>query len=592
MLPAGADILPALPQKRTAVSMNLSSLTATLRRAQTFEDGARAALELVLPWLEGELTGARALRGMIHLRPGGVYRGLVVLERQTNAQIPDLVPSASAWQALSRDPRPMVIDVAKASARVPGDVEQIDTKPLFSMRTTQTIARLRSRMATLMLALPLQGNDDVLLGVVSIELNTEALRAQPGVVDACTTQLQGFVDIIALALPNLPVQTAPAPTHAEKPDPMMPVVGEKMRQVLRLLRVFAQQDETLLLSGETGVGKSQLAQWCHAQSAVRSGPLEAVVLSTLPEEMQLPSLFGWKRGAFTGAVKDSPGAVLRAQGGTLFIDEIDKLSPRAQAGLLQLLESRQYRPVGDPGRLKTADVRFIVGTNIDLAVAVQEGRFLEDLFFRINVLPVQIPSLAQRLDEIPGWVNFMAQRRHRKSGMRGALIITEGASALLSAQPWPGNLRQLNNAVRRTYAVMLADGVAKDGRLRLQQRHVEQALSMDLARQRAPTASPPPAGLVPALDAAAQALLDALAQHPDQRESIFLLADAFSALVLHHARVQAGDIKDAYVRLGREGLVSSRSHHKDFRRRIKRLGDLLVKLGLPVDETLAASLKV
>ena len=564
--------------------MNLSRLTTALRSAEHLEAGARAALAILLDDVTARLPGAAVLRGMVHLRPGGAYQGLVVAERDRSGPAPDLVPSASAWQALSADPRPMVIDVPLARARTLGGELKPEARRRFSLRTTQTIARLRSRMTTLLLVVPMLSLDGTLLGTVSIELNTDSARLTPQQIDACAAHTSALCDVLALALPLLPVQHA-----APERDPLMPVVGQRMSQVLRLLGVFAQQDETLLLSGATGVGKSQLAVWCHGRSMVRSGPLETVVLSTLPEEMQLPSLFGWKRGAFTGAVRDAPGAVARANGGTLFIDEIDKLSPRAQAGLLQLLESRQYRPVGDPGPLKTASIRFIIGTNTDLAVAVEEGRFLEDLFFRINVLPVEIPALSERTDEIGEWVTFMLRRRHRKSGMAGSAVASPAALTLLAEQPWPGNLRQLNNAVRRAYAVALAD-VTGDT-MTIQHRHVAQALSMDLARRRPAGGAAPAEGMLPALEAAGQALLAALKEREaDDREQVFLLADAFSALLLHLALQETGDLKAAYTLLGRGGLVSSRSHHKDFRRRMARLRGIYTQLGLPVDAAMAASM--
>lgn len=563
--------------------MNLHALTEVLRDSRHFEPGARAALEVILTVAERSLSGVRVLRGMVHLRPGGAYQGLVVVERGNSGPTPDLVPSASAWQALSADPRPMVVDVSRARARTLGGEMKPDARRLFSLRTTQTIARLRSRMTTLLLVLPLRGTGAALLGTLSIELNTDETSLTSEAVDAAAHHLQGLSDVLALALPLLPVHTTATPLR----DPLMPVIGEKMSRVIRLLAVFAQQDETLLLSGATGVGKSQLAVWCHGKSAVRSGPFEAVVLSTLPEEMQLPSLFGWKRGAFTGAVRDSPGAVARADGGTLFIDEIDKLSARAQAGLLQLLESHQYRPVGDPGPIKTAQVRFVIGTNSDLAVAVEEGRFLEDLFFRINVLPVEIPMLSERTDEIPDWVTFMLKRRHKKSGQVGIAVASPEASALLAEQPWPGNLRQLNNAVRRAYAVVLAD--ATSSTMTIQRRHVAQALSMDLARRKRSGGTVE--GMLPNLEAAGKALLIEVKRRVgSEQEQVFLLSDTFSALVLHLALQETGDLKAAYSLLGRGGLVASRSHHKDFRRRMARLKELFESLSLPIDDALARSM--
>src|SRR5262249_2358515 len=158
-------------------------------------------------------------------------------------------------------------------------------------------------------------------------------------------------------------------------------------------------------------GKSRLARWCHAQSPRSSRPFETVRLLSVPEELQMAELMGWRRGAFTGAVRDTPGALARAAKGTLFIDAIDKPRPKAPAGVLGLRETRRYRPLGDNAGEQRADVRFIVSTNVDLHAAVRAGRFREDLYYRINVLPVRLPSLEERLDELPAWVEYMLLRR-------------------------------------------------------------------------------------------------------------------------------------------------------------------------------------
>ncbi|MFT4980027.1 MAG: DNA-binding NtrC family response regulator, partial [Myxococcota bacterium] len=169
-------------------------------------------------------------------------------------------------------------------------------------------------------------------------------------------------------------------------------------------------------------------------------------------------------------------------------------------------------------------------------------------------------------------------------GSGDAIEISDGALKRLAAQSWPGNLRQLSNTVSRTYAIMLADSLDHSGPPLVTLRHVEQALAMDLAR-------PGTSALQPALDAAARALLaEARRRAPDARETVFHLADAAAALVLHQALSDEGDVKSAYTLLGRDGLVASRSHHKDFRRRMQRLQELYEALGLPIDPALAASM--
>src|SRR5206468_257763 len=134
---------------------------------------------------------------------------------------------------------------------------------------------------------------------------------------------------------------------ARSTDPLLPVVGPSMEGLINLLRVFSRQEETVLISGPTGTGKSRLARWCHAQSPRRERTFETVDLQTVPVDIQMAALFGWRKGAFTGAVGDQAGWVEQADGGTLFLDEVDKLSLSAQAGLLQLLEERRYRVLGD-----------------------------------------------------------------------------------------------------------------------------------------------------------------------------------------------------------------------------------------------------
>ena len=173
--------------------------------------------------------------------------------------------------------------------------------------------------------------------------------------------------------------------------------------------------------GPTGAGKSRLARWCHSRSQRKERPFEAVDLMTIPEDMQMAELFGWKRGAFTGAVSDHAGCIARAEGGTLFIDEIDKLSLKSQAGLLSFLETRDYRRLGDPASAQKADVRLIIGTNADLKKSVEAGEFREDLYYRINVLPVHLPPLADRADEIPAWGRLWRSEGMRRRGSRARL---------------------------------------------------------------------------------------------------------------------------------------------------------------------------
>jgi NtrC-family two-component system response regulator AlgB len=231
-----------------------------------------------------------------------------------------------------------------------------------------------------------------------------------------------------------------------------------MRAVLDTARRAAATDVPVLLRGESGTGKGVLAQFLHVHSARRDGPFAVVNCPTLSEELLASELFGHVRGAFTGAVRDQPGRVELARGGTLFLDEIGDLAPAVQAKLLRFLQDQSYERVGD-GRTRTADVRIVAATNQDLARAVREGRFREDLLFRLDVLEIVVPPLRARVEDIAQMAErFLAAfaAAQRRPGMAFA----PGVLERLRAYPWPGNVRELRNAIER--AVILSPGARID----------------------------------------------------------------------------------------------------------------------------------
>jgi DNA-binding NtrC family response regulator len=349
-------------------------------------------------------------------------------------------------------------------------------------------------------------------------------------------------------------------------DAQLPVVGEASAIRLRQLAAFAGQDETLLLSGPSGAGKSRLAAWCHARSPRRTGPFVTVDLLSVPPELQMGELYGWRRGAFTNALADQEGCLARAGGGTVFIDEIDKLSLAAQAGLLQLLETRRYRVLGEPGRQRDADVRFIVASNADLRAEVARGRFREDLYFRVNVLPFRVLPLDDRRDEIVRWAEYMVARRVRPGT---AAVLEPDAAAVLARTRWPGNLRQLDSAVCRAYALAAADA-APGAELRITGAHVETAVGLD---DREAGGSELMRDLRRAADSFADQLVDGgAALRLDH-------VDALRGLVLEAALRRLGDLREVFRRLGGESLVRGRNHGRAYRREHDRIAALEAALG-------------
>lgn len=227
-----------------------------------------------------------------------------------------------------------------------------------------------------------------------------------------------------------------------------------MRQVVRLGERAAQSDIPILITGESGVGKELVAQSIMAASKRAGGPFVAVNCGAIPENLVESTLFGHEKGAFTGAVGKHMGKFQEADGGTLFLDEIGELPLDMQVKLLRALQEGEVDPVGGKRPVKV-NVRIISATNRDLAEQVSAGAFREDLFYRLNVFPIEVPSLRERKDDIPALVRHFIGRFNAQEGMNIQDAANE-THALLAAFDWPGNVRQLENSVFR--AVVLAEG--------------------------------------------------------------------------------------------------------------------------------------
>ena len=234
-------------------------------------------------------------------------------------------------------------------------------------------------------------------------------------------------------------------THSE--SSLLVGESETMRAVSRLIAEVANSDVTVLIEGESGTGKEIVARSIHLQSARREQPFISVNCAALAEQLLEAELFGHVKGAFTGAVANKPGRFQLADGGTLFLDEIGDLSPKGQGDLLRVLEDGAFRMVGG-SELIRVDVRVIAATNKNLQEAVREGKFREDLFYRLQIVPILMPPLRERAEDIPLLVerffeNFSAKHKRRRKRM--------SAEALQLCQrfPWPGNVRQLRNTIER-----------------------------------------------------------------------------------------------------------------------------------------------
>ena len=381
-----------------------------------------------------------------------------------------------------------------------------------------------------------------------------------------------------LMIPWILAKPRTASSLSQPRDGFLPVMGRRVQQMMTFIQAFASQTETLLISGPSGSGKTRLAYSCHCRSPMKEGAFEVVDLLAIPDDMQMAELTGWTRGAFTGAVQDHHGALERAEGGTLLIDEIDKLSLKAQAGLLQILETRQYRRLGSSGASRTANVRIIVGTNTNLAEEVREKRFREDLFYRINVLPIELPGLEERRDEIGEWANFMAQRRHREQNADGSCHVAIDATTVLINRAWPGNLRQLDNVIRRAYSIAAA-GINTDSNVVIRLSDINLALQMDGSKAHSDLFSA-------LLEAAAAFVDEAVLRNQDGVKLKIEHCNAFTGLVIQQALNRLKTRKAVYLLFGRETQIENRNYNREINRELDRLRALLSVLDVEGREQL------
>jgi transcriptional regulator with GAF, ATPase, and Fis domain len=221
-----------------------------------------------------------------------------------------------------------------------------------------------------------------------------------------------------------------------------------LRQTMDMVRRVAPLSSPVLLMGETGTGKEVIANTIHLASARRNSPMIRVQCGAVPESLLDSELFGHEKGAFTGATETRRGRFERAQGGTIFLDEIGELTPDAQVKLLRVLQEKEFERVGGTRTLQ-ADVRVIVATHRNLEKMVQDGRFREDLWFRLNVFPIFLPPLRQRREDIPSLVRFFMEKKARELNLEAIPALPEEAMRTFQSYDWPGNVRELQNVVER-----------------------------------------------------------------------------------------------------------------------------------------------
>jgi two-component system response regulator FlrC len=251
--------------------------------------------------------------------------------------------------------------------------------------------------------------------------------------------------------------------YAGQPDEQgsdMVAEDEKSRQMLSVASRVAQSDATVMITGESGVGKEVLAQYIHAHSNRKEQPFIAINCAAIPENMLEATLFGYEKGAYTGAYKACPGKFEQAQNGTLLLDEITEMDLGLQAKLLRVLQEREVERLGG-NKTIPLDVRVIATSNRNVSEYVSEGRFREDLFYRLNVFPISIPALRQRKGDILPLVRRITEKQCKRMNIAIPAITGEAEEKLLS-HVWPGNVRELDNVMQRALVLQQGDCVGVD----------------------------------------------------------------------------------------------------------------------------------
>jgi transcriptional regulator with GAF, ATPase, and Fis domain len=315
---------------------------------------------------------------------------------------------------------------------------------------------LRARGVKSVIAVPILYEDRV-LGVIyldssepSAEFDTGHLQLLTAISGVAALALENVRNLEALAEENRRLQSEVGLEHN--------MVGESpaLRETVRLIGRVAPTDSTVLILGESGTGKELAARAIHQNSTRAQRPFLALNCAVLTETLAESELFGYEKGAFTGAFSQKKGKFELADGGTLFLDEIGELPPSLQSKLLRVLQEHEFERVGGTRPIKV-DVRLIAATNRRLAAAIKNNQFRQDLFYRLNVVSITMPPLRERREDIPLLANYFIQKFSRKASTRRVRGISSRARVLLENYPWPGNIRELENVIERAVVLGMND---------------------------------------------------------------------------------------------------------------------------------------
>jgi two-component system nitrogen regulation response regulator GlnG len=334
--------------------------------------------------------------------------------------------------------------------------------------------------------------------------------------------LKELLAVVARALAT-PSTELPAAAIARDAEERLPLIGRStaMQEIYRTIARLTTADLTVMINGESGTGKELVARALHDYGRRRGGPFVAINMAAIPRELIESELFGHERGAFTGATNRSQGRFEQAAAGTLFLDEIGDMPPEAQTRLLRVLQEGEFTTVGGRQPIR-ANVRIIAATHRDLRAAIRQGQFREDLFYRLNVVPIRLPPLRERVEDVADLARHFLERA-RESGLPGKSL-DQGAIEQLASYRWPGNVRELENVMRRL-AALCPDEVITAEVIAAELAEVESGGGM------AEAFAPPPSG-----EAAAPAGAEPLARAVERHIRQFLAA--------HHDGMGPSDIYD------------------------------------------------